>query len=561
MNYMRKFTKAIIVAFCVVIALFASVGCSDKGAPEHAVDNPQYVPDIAMYADAELEMFMRGHADRTSYTDGEKVAAEYLRDRIEFFGDGVFRVEIQDFVTSESGVSGLSSRNVIAKYLAADRNEQTKNIIIGAYYDNRHVAAFNGAKVYGGDGALAGGTGTAATLAIAKYFATQKPRLDYDVTFVFFGASYVTDAGAKAYLDNLNATESNNIALMVELQRLGVDHVYAFSDARATRREKFFGDIAAANRLDIYKITPKSPIIFGTSVLEGIPYFQWAHSGLFGAFFNAKIPTLNLIGANWETAVLADIESSAHANIAYTENDTLENLKKAYPDYAQKIAAAATLVIKALENNEILNVLEYDKINFPQTSVLSVSWLWYLIVFGISAIALAAAVAVSAHLGKKYQAHTAQPRNVKMAVFGMDYEDGSSGDIFVDIRNVDAAEDIFPEVSNNAVHGNIDDIFSPHTAMPHIIIASDDNSNSRCDEQSRVADEPEHNEHNKSAVAGASSSDNLDPFGFPMEKAEKTEKSKRRKTMSTDGDYSKKKRVHNKKSVDKDDDSNNETSA
>ena len=64
-------------------------------------------------------------------------------------------------------------------------------------------------------------------------------------------------------------------------------------------------------------------------------------------------------------------------------------------------------------------------------------------------IGVSATYLVNARLAKKYPIVAPQPKTVKMAVFGMDYEDKNSADIFVDVKRVSALDDIFPGIPNN----------------------------------------------------------------------------------------------------------------
>ena len=97
---------------------------------------------------------------------------------------------------------------------------------------------------------------------------------------------------------------------------------------------------------------------------------------------------------------MTDAESSKHPNIAYTDRDNLETLKRLHPQYAQKMATAATLVIGSLNSADFLNVMNYDRAHFPNTDVLTKNWIWHLVVLGIVIIFVAAFMAISAHLGK-----------------------------------------------------------------------------------------------------------------------------------------------------------------
>ena len=457
---MKKFIRSISILLCLALSVFALAACSAPGAPDHSVKDPNYAISTERL-ETELAAFLNGRKDRTSFSQAEHAAALYLQERLIEFGYG--DAKLQDFFATENDVTKLNSQNVVACYNAVDRDADTKNVILGAYYDNRYSKAYNNAKEYKSEGALANGTGVAALLAIAEYLKEVKPALEYDVTIVFFGGSFLTDVGAQAfYKDGMTHAERKNTVLMVELQRIGCDHVYAFSDARETKRETFFDKIAAANKLDVYKPTQKAPLITNGTVYEGIPYFQWAHSGVFGAFFKAGIPTLNLIGANWETVNMTDRESSEYDNMSYTDKDDLATLKRRYPDYSKKMATAATLVIRSLESAEFLSVMKYDRANFPNTDVLTKSWIWYLVVLGFIALCAGALTLVCSKLTKKYPIERVQPKRVKMAVFGMEYEDADSSDIFIDVKDAPTVDDIFPGIPNNDERGPrdpFDDIF------------------------------------------------------------------------------------------------------
>ncbi len=477
---MKKRFSILSIILCIAVAALCLVGCSDHGAPEHSTENPTYAITPAQ-AEAEYLGFMtEEHIDRTTFKEGEKKAADDLVVRLKEMGyEDAAQIS---FSTSENESGKLDSQNVVAHL--RDDSKTTKNVIIGAYYDNRYQAAYNGDTPDGGEGAVSA-TSIAAVLCAADYIANHRSALDsqLNVTIVFFGASYMSNDGAKAFLDDMKDSDYQKIVLMIEMQRLCGDHIYAFSDARETKREKLFDRVAADNGLDIYKVTSKTPLITGLSALNGVPYYQWAHSGLFNVFFNAGVPTLNLVGANWESSKLSDIESTSHDNFLYSENDTLRNVKKYHPDYAEKIATAASLTVSALYDKEFTTVMTYDRENFPNTDTVSSSWIWYLVVLGVIIAVAGAMVAISAHLKKKHPIVVKAPPQMKMAVFGMDYEDKSSADIFIDIQG-SGNDNIFDGIENNAPKSNnpLDDIFPPNAPTDNRGEQGDDDGNAQGDD-------------------------------------------------------------------------------
>lgn len=443
---MKKLFKILVVTLCAALCL-TFIACAEPGAPEHDTASPSYAAGIAESIASELEAFVTENRDRTTFKHGEENAAEYLAGRLTEFG--YTDVTTQEFSVDENNVKGLISHNVFAKLKGGAENG--KNVVLGAYYDNRYSEAYSNAITIKSESALAGGSGVASLLAVAQYLIEnhgEENPFDFDVTIVFFGASYLYTDGSEAYLrEGMTSEERRNTVLMVEMQRLGVDHVYAYSDARETKREGFFDSIACDNALAIYKPTQKSPAILDASPMSGIPYYQWAHGGVFSVFAEADIPTLNLVGANWETMNLGDAESAAHENISYTEKDTLKTLARYYPDYANKMATAATLIIRSLEAEDFLSTMIYDREHYPHTDILTTQWIWYLVAVGVLAIAFAIVFGVNAHLAKKYKPEPQKAPRLKMAVFGMDYEDKSAADIFIDIQK--QHEEIFPGIPNN----------------------------------------------------------------------------------------------------------------
>ncbi len=445
---MGKIKKLICIVLCLVASSFVLTACAaTDGAPSHTVSTDNYVIP-AEKLEEKLESFLDGREDRTTYTDAELAAAEYLRD--ELYSYGYSDASVDGFTVIESEKVSYNGRNVTATYRSGERD--ARNVIIGAYYDNNYSPSYNG-KVAGtrSHGALSNGTGVATLLAVAEYLATEKPELAIDVSIVFFGAGATSDIGAVKYYESLKPAELARTVMMIELSRIGADNLYAFSDARKTEREAFFDRIAADNGLAVYKPSQKSPIMTELYALQGVPFYQWAQSGMFPVFFNNGIPTLNLIGGNWETIDLTDRESASGGNVTMTARDTLAELKAAHPDYADNMAIASTLLIKSFTDAEFVDTAIYDKANFPDTDVLMMRWIWYLVVLGIIGIGYAAMTLVNKRLADKYPYNPLPPpRNIKMAVFGMDYEDKNSDSIFVDIKSAAPEDDIFPGVPNNA---------------------------------------------------------------------------------------------------------------
>ncbi|MCH5160958.1 MAG: M28 family peptidase [Clostridiales bacterium] len=448
---MKKIFGILFMILSIAAVCFTLVACADAGAPKYDTSDPQF--DISVETlENKLEDFLAdGRVDRTMGTEAEWHAADYIENELLSYGYAEDDVDAIEFSVVVSSTSTFYSRHVTAVHRSGVPD--AKNVIVGAYYDNCYalpVDADDPESILNySNGALANGTGVATLLAIAEYFKTNDLSLDFDVTFVFFGASATSNVGVSRFIDSLD-DEIANIVCMIELDRIGADNVYAFSDARPTKREELFGRVAQENKLNIYSVTQKSPYITGMSALNGVPYYHWAMGALYPTFFNHGIPTLGIIGGNWETFGFADNESYTGENVAFTQYDTLENLERIHPDYGTKMATATTLVTKSLTDGQFLSVVTHDRANFPNTDILTKAWVWDLIVIGVLVLAAIGLTAVAAYLGKKYKPVTIPPKNIKMAVFGVDYEDKNSDNIYIDIKQVsNPFDDIFPGIPNN----------------------------------------------------------------------------------------------------------------
>ncbi|MCH5351567.1 MAG: M28 family peptidase [Clostridiales bacterium] len=457
-----KKTRFVIIVLCIVLAAFALISCGEPGAPEHTVSSSNYTVKTST-VEQNLEEYVKNHPDRTAATDGEENAAIYLLEKLD--GYGLDSAEMTEFTYTENNKS-KTSRNVSAVY---KEEGATKNVIIGAYYDNCYGLVSSVSKEpIEVEGALANGSGVAAALAVAEYLGGTHDELGFNVTLAFFGSSAIGDVGAREFYKSMSRTGKENTVLMVELQRLGVDHVYAYSGP-GTKREAFFARVAKDNEYNIYKTTQKSPHIVNMRVLDGVPYYEWAQTGLYNCFYNGGIPTLNVVGANWETISLTDKESANNPDIAFTSADTFSNLKRLYPDYGSKIALAASFVIASLHDPEFISVMTADKRAFNPNAAITRDWIWGLVLIAFLVIAYVVMNIVVKRMGKKYPVSAPQPKKIKMAVFGVDYEDGGPNDIFIDFAdsapNGAGAEEIFPGIPNNDKRGyrtqNVDDIFPP----------------------------------------------------------------------------------------------------
>lgn len=109
---MKKSFRILSIILCVIVAALCMMACSDYGAPEHDTSSPSYAVSTSDLT-GELDSFMSENINRTTFTDGEKSAANYLVNRL--LEMGYTDVGLQEFTTTENEATNLRSQNVVAR--------------------------------------------------------------------------------------------------------------------------------------------------------------------------------------------------------------------------------------------------------------------------------------------------------------------------------------------------------------------------------------------------------------------------------------------------------------
>ena len=157
---------------------------------------------------------------RKAGSEGEKLAAEYVEDKLKEYGIDVLTTG-NSFSVAASDT--ISSRNVMGFIQGWDKSVNDHYIVVGARLDNlgTDVVTVDGEKVqriyYGANG---NASGLAMMLELAKKLSYSQSLLKRSVLFVAFGASVESFAGAWYFL-NRSFKDAGNIDAMVNLDMLG----------------------------------------------------------------------------------------------------------------------------------------------------------------------------------------------------------------------------------------------------------------------------------------------------------------------------------------------------
>ena len=171
---------------------------------------------------------------RKAGSEGEKEAAEYVRETLKSYGVDVLSPAGGDlFGLKTAQGDTLTSRNVIGFVQGYDKELRNQYVLVGARLDNlgSMTVTVDGQPVekifYGANG---NASGLAVMLELARMVQTQSLMFRRSVLFVAFGASLETYAGAWYFL-NRSFSDSKNIETMINLDMLGMGNngFYAYT--------------------------------------------------------------------------------------------------------------------------------------------------------------------------------------------------------------------------------------------------------------------------------------------------------------------------------------------
>lgn len=175
---------------------------------------------------------------RKAGSEGEKIAADYVRTVLDKYGVDVISPEEGDIfgIKTEQGDT-ITSRNVVGFIQGYDKELRNKYIVVGARLDNLGTMTL---KVDGRDveqvycGANGNASGLAMMLELARMVQTNSILFRRSILFVGFGSSAESYAGAWYFL-NRSFGDADSIDAMINLDMLGTGNngFYAYTASNA----------------------------------------------------------------------------------------------------------------------------------------------------------------------------------------------------------------------------------------------------------------------------------------------------------------------------------------
>ncbi|MBQ7227064.1 MAG: M28 family peptidase [Clostridia bacterium] len=437
--------KIALILICVLTLAFSVVvfgGCG--GAPAEPKTDTFSSGDMKSL----LSEFLTANPDRTCLpnaieADGEEKTAEWLKAKLaESLGeDNVSLQAITDKKTEYNDV--FRSQNVIGR-LRGGRTQKGNKIIIGASYDNVYstaeIAQYEGYAYFEGtsaEGAI-DATGVVTVLALAEYFSRDnvKSKLTVDVEFVFYGMGEMGYRGSHHYLQSLGTTGRDKILLAVNVDGLGGDAPLVYFDETPTIHGEFIMETAKEEGFGNYLTQPSAfEADYGANFVEGVSYTPTqilSDAGQYYGDYNLCAFTSGAKGSFF----LGSRESAVDGNIRSTPLDTLKNLQSRNPGYALQMAVVAQTVASSVMRDGFVEAMEQSKENVGAFSWLLNSLIPSIVVAVICIGAIVPIIIIVRKKERKYAEADAQNKpNVKVAVFGMDYEQPKENELYVDIRS------------------------------------------------------------------------------------------------------------------------------
>lgn len=445
--------KFFLVLLCLTVSLLPLIAFTGCGAVTE-VPETKIFDEIGM--SETLAEFLDACPDRTSQTrtaapdgeDGEKKAADWLQTRLSgFMPEG--SVKRQSFDQTTTYGDAFSSQNIIASVRGGVGSSRPR-IVIGTHYDNRYSTVavsgnsryvyFNGTNA---EGAMDNATGVATLVKLAEYLSAEEvsSQMSVDVDFVFYGMGEIDYAGSGRYITELTANGRQSLLLAINIDRLGGDRIMTYFDEAPTAHGEFILNVAEEAGFGGYVAEPAAnQADYASRMLDDLPYtppYLVSDAGWYYGNFGICAMT----SAADSGFFIGDRETSGSENISGTSADTLDGLKRVNGDYAKQMAVAAEMIALSVTKDGFADALNASKAAGRGYAWATFPLVGYITVAVLALGALVPIVIIVRKYERKYSEMPDPKKNVKVAVFGMDYEQPKDDDVFLDIKSVDPFED------------------------------------------------------------------------------------------------------------------------
>jgi alkaline phosphatase isozyme conversion protein len=319
---MKNCALLLVIALLISIAVFGA----NKFVVAETIEEDTYAIE-------KLAEFTQLFPKREAYTQGERDAANYIKEQ---FADMGLTPFFDEYLKDVEGYEGEKSQNVVAVI----DSDTSYFVVIGAHYDN---VGYNNA-----DGASDNGSGVAVLLSLAN--SLKDVELPFDVVFAAFGAEEEGMVGSYAFVyDIISLNEKCLLYINLDSIACG-DYCYIYGEDVKTPYVDFFLETyeKSGDKVNTIKNVPISRNISLIS-LYGKPYYAEYYSSDSAVFREIGIPTVAFFCGNLDYAYSYTESAEESKRVMHTQKDNLDYIDGVYGEqYKKNMLSVQNCVLKTL---------------------------------------------------------------------------------------------------------------------------------------------------------------------------------------------------------------------
>lgn len=280
------------------------------------------------------------------------------------------------------------------------KTETTKTVIIGTNYDNAEGLV---ASIQNSQGATSNGTSVGVVLALMEEL--KDVDLNFNVKFVFFGASELGLLGSRYFVDNMTTAEKNDLLLMINLSGIGAgDNTYLYDDEIHWEHYDYALNKAKSSNVVVSELPVDKKIILAMEGNIGLEYNHQALLNDVTPFIAKRLPTLLMFSGNYVTG--GYVQSKQYGTIMQTKDDTMAKFDEIFGNSGKQKMNDAVTLVKAIITDEVFDKImarsvqnkpDYSFFTTSSAGIVAVRW----VTVAVAIIAMVVTYAVLKSRGDK----------------------------------------------------------------------------------------------------------------------------------------------------------------
>ena len=329
---MKKTIISMILAiFLSVFAIFAVFNVKNISYAE--IDNTSQIKQTI----ANNILGIINFDERIAGSEDEKSTSEYIKN---FLDDYTEAIPVQNQST-ENGVQKFSFQSIFDENYYYSQNiiyylpaaiETTQKVIISCHYDSYayKLDSYGNILLEATQAVNQSAGSTALLMVMAKYL--KKNTYNFNIEFVFFGASSSNNAGMTFYTNGIDEDGAKNILLAINLDTIAFGkNLYFYVDEIETEISKYSKEIfeeADINIDEINIINIAKDIVDDNGM--GLTYTHIAQKPIIN-FMKVGVLAMNIFAGEYNSGItVGRCEFYGEDVITYTQKDNMEFIMQNY---------------------------------------------------------------------------------------------------------------------------------------------------------------------------------------------------------------------------------------